>query len=275
MQSISAPAGVLSSGGILDRIVEAKASRLRAAREIHPIGTLASATRDSSRTRFSEALTRDGINVIAEIKRRSPSKGVIRENFDPTAIAESYANGGATAISVLTEEDFFDGSLEYLTKIRGTVPVPLLRKDFIFDEYQILEAVQAGADAVLLITAILDDSLLRGLIQLASERGLDALVEVHDDNEMRRAVEAGAAIIGVNNRDLRTFDVALETSERLATLAPADTILVTESGIERASDIRRLRSSGFRAFLIGEHLMRAPDPGEALRALLAEASESR
>lgn len=274
--AISVPDGVLASGGILDRIVQAKARRLLTAKEERPIESLSAAVREAERISLSEALTRHGINIIAEIKRRSPSKGVIREDFDPATIAQCYVKGGAAAISVLTEEDFFDGSLEYLRKVRETAPAtPILRKDFIFDEYQLLEAAEAGADAILLIVAILGDNLLSGLIRLAGERGLEALVEVHDENEMRRAIQAGAKIIGVNNRDLRTFDVTLETSTRLSAMTPPGTILVSESGIEKATDIHRLRASGFQAFLIGEHLMRASDPGEALKFLIDEGNEAQ
>ena len=210
--------------------------------------------------------------MIAEIKRRSPSKGVIRQVFDPAAVAESYARGGAAAISVLTEEDFFDGSLDHLRAARQVaMHLPILRKDFVFDEYQLYEAAAAGADAVLLIAAILDDELLEKMIRVASEIGLDQLVEVHDAEEMRRAAAAGAGIIGVNNRDLRTFEVTLETSEKLAPLAPDGVVLVSESGIENAADIGRLRHAGFQAFLIGEHLMRARDPGLALNDLISNA----
>jgi len=212
----------------------------------------------------------DRVNVIAEIKRRSPSKGIICEDFDPVRIAESYAKGGAAALSVLCEEDFFGGSLEHLEAVRG-VGLPLLRKDFIFDTYQLYESRVAGADALLLIVAVLEDNLLARLIGLANELGLDALVEVHSADEMTRAARASASIIGINNRDLTTFNVDLDTSIQLAPLAPEDAILVSESGINTGSDIRRLRSAGFGAFLVGEHLMRAQHRGEALRRLIEEA----
>jgi len=220
---------------------------------------------------LSAALRRPGrANIIAEIKHRSPSKGIIREEFHPPSLAESYARSGASALSVLCEEDFFGGSLEHLQAIRQCVELPLLRKDFIFDDYQVYESLVAGADALLLIVAILEDELLARLIGLANELGLDALVEVHSADEMTRAVRAGAAIIGINNRDLTTFEVDLNTSIQLAPHAPKDAILVSESGINTGSDIRTLRSAGFSACLVGEHLMRAEDPGEALRRLIDE-----
>jgi indole-3-glycerol phosphate synthase len=254
--------GVLSAGGVLDRIVEAKARRLESAKRSW-------GDEISSRASFAEALRReDHVKIIAEIKRRSPSKGVLREDFDPSAIARSYERAGAAAISVLTEEDFFDGSLDHLAAARAIAAIPILRKDFIFDESQILEAAQAGADALLLIVAILDDDLLKRLIEATHKAGLDALVEVHTADEMGRAVRAGAQIIGVNNRDLRTFTVTLETSIRLARLAPEGVLLVSESGINTRDDIDRLREAGYKAFLIGEHFMRADDPGAALSRLV-------
>ena len=224
---------------------------------------------------MSEALRRPGrTSIIAEIKHRSPSKGVIREEFDPEAIAASYDKEGAAALSVLTEEDFFGGSLAHLRAVRERTSLPLLRKDFLFDEYQIHEALAAGADALLLIVAILEDELLADLIALASELKIEALIEVHTAREMERAVAAGARLLGVNNRDLTTFNVEIETSERLASLAPRDVVLVSESGINTGQDIRRLRHAGYHAFLIGEHFMRAPDPGDALKRLVASAESA-
>lgn len=262
------PEGVIAAGGILDRIVEAKAIRVKEAKLLNPIDSTAQA-RGSGRS-FVERISRKGVtNIIAELKSRSPSKGVIREDYDPRPIADSYERGGAAALSVLTEEDFFGGSLEHLRSI-NPVKLPLLRKDFIFDEYQIYEAVSAGADAVLLIVAILDDELLARLIRQADQLQIAALVEVHTASEMKRAVSAGAVVIGVNNRDLATFNVDLETSLRLAALAPSWAILVSESGINSATEIALLKSAGFSAFLIGEHFMCAGDPGEALRQLIAE-----
>lgn len=268
--------GLLSAGGVLDRIVEAKAGRLDEAKRRTPIERLARealAIAAPPRARSLDAALRrpDRVNVIAEIKQRSPSKGIIREDFDPVRIAESYAGGGAAAMSVLCEEDFFGGSLAHLEAIRLSVDLPLLRKDFVFDSYQLYESRVAGADAVLLIVAILEDGLLGDLIGLANELGLDALVEVHSADEMMRADRAGAVMIGVNNRDLTTFTVDLRTSIQLAPLAPEGAILVSESGINTGSDIRRLRSAGFSAFLVGEHLMRAHNPGDTLRRLIEEA----
>jgi indole-3-glycerol phosphate synthase len=267
--------GLLRAGGVLDLIVEAKAGRLDEAKRRAPIGEVAAkalslAALPGERSFAAALRRRDRVNVIAEIKQRSPSKGIICEDFDPARIAESYASGGAAALSVLCEEDFFGGSLEHLEAVRGVGP-PLLRKDFIFDAYQLYESRVAGADAVLLIVALLEDDLLARLIGLANELGLDALVEVHSADEMMRAARAGASIIGINNRDLTTFNVDLDTSIQLAPLAPEDAILVSESGINTGSDIRRLRSAGFSAFLVGEHLMRAQHPSEALRRLIEEA----
>jgi indole-3-glycerol phosphate synthase len=265
------PKGVLASSGILDRIVEAKARRLDETKRQTPLDRLAR-IRSRDTNSLHAALSRtEGINLIAEIKQRSPSKGIICEDFDPVRIARSYANGGAAAMSVLCEEDFFGGSLGHLEAIRSHVALPLLRKDFIFDEYQVYESASAGADAVLLIVAILEEDLLARLIRLAGEIGLDALVEVHSAREMKHAVKCGARIIGVNNRDLTTFKVDLDTSIELAPLAAEGALLVSESGINTGSDVRWLKSAGFNGFLVGEHLMRAHDPGEALRQLITEA----
>jgi indole-3-glycerol phosphate synthase len=220
--------------------------------------------------RFHDALARrDGVNVIAECKRRSPSRGVLRADYDPVAIARGYAEAGAAAISVLTEPTFFDGSLDHLRAVRAAVAVPVLRKDFIVSEYQILEARAAGADAVLLIVAALDPVELRALAGCAAGLGLDALVEVHDADELRAALDAGARIVGVNNRNLRTLEVDVKASEAVIGLMPSDVIAVSESGLRTAEDLARLRQRGYRAFLIGERLMTVPDPGQALRELLA------
>jgi indole-3-glycerol phosphate synthase len=268
------PAGVLRAGGILDRIVDAKAARLGQARLQLPVEELMARCAQVARSAgtFARNLQRaDSINIIAEIKQRSPSKGIIREDFDPLRIALSYEDAGAAAMSVLCEEDYFGGSLDHLRTIRAATETPLLRKDFLFDDYQLYEARAAGADAVLLIVAILDDGLLSHLLATAAELNLDALVEVHTADEMRRAANAGATIIGVNNRDLKTFNVDLRTSLELAPLAPAGAILVSESGIAGGEGIRRLRDAGYDAFLIGETFMRAADPGGALRQLIREA----
>jgi len=255
---------------VLSEIIAKKRERLIAAKELVPLGQiqhLASETRRNAVPRaFSRALGRDGINVIAEFKRRSPSKGVIRADADVRQVVKSYEAGGAAAISVLTEEDYFSGSLDDLRVVKETVGLPVLRKDFVFDEYQVYESAAAGGDAILLIVAVLNDELLVRLRRLAEdELGLDALVEVHTSQEMKRAAACNARLIGVNNRDLRTFEVSLETSLSLAPEAPRDALLVSESGLHSSDDLRRLQAVGYRGFLIGETLMRAPDPQQALR----------
>jgi len=213
------------------------------------------------------ALTDEGkINIIAEFKRKSPSKGEIRRDADPAIIAQDYEGAGASAISVLTEEDYFDGSLDDLRAVRQAIALPILRKDFIFEDYQVYESAAAGADALLLIVAALDDEVLSRLLRITEQELLmDAVVEVHTKEEMGRAVNSGAKLIGVNNRDLGTFAVSLETSVQLASISGDKALLISESGIESAEDVRRLYDLGYRAFLIGESLMRARDPGEALK----------
>ena len=213
----------------------------------------------------------DRVNVIAECKRRSPSRGVLRAEYDPVGIARGYAEAGAAAISVLTEPTFFDGALEHLQAVRAAVPaidVPLLRKDFVVSEYQLLEAKAAGADAVLLIVAALDARRLAALGARAADLGLDALVEVHDERELAIAIDTGARIVGVNNRNLRTLAVDVEASDRLIARIPREVVAVSESGLRSADDLVRLRASGYRAFLIGERFMIEADPGSELRGLL-------
>ena len=223
----------------------------------------------SRKGRFEAALSRlDGFNVIAECKRRSPSKGVLRAAYDPVAIARGYAAAGAAAISVLTEPTFFDGSLDHLKAIRAAVDVPLLRKDFVVSEYQLLEARAAGADAVLLIVAALRPAELKVLHDHARRHGLDVLVEAHDAEELSIAIDAGARIVGVNNRNLRTLQVDVHASETLIAKLPAAVIGVSESGLKTAADLTRLKALGYRAFLIGERFMTAADPGAALAELL-------
>jgi indole-3-glycerol phosphate synthase len=219
---------------------------------------------------LSTALSDDGrVKIIAEFKRRSPSKGAIREGADAATMARCYESAGAVAISVLTEENYFDGSLDDLRAVRDVVSLPILRKDFIFDEYQVYESAAAGADALLLIVAALDDETLARLLRLTeNELGLDALVEVHTKEELHRAVANGAKLIGVNNRDLRTFSVTMETSLELARFAPSNAVLVSESGLT-PSEVGRLRDVGYRGFLVGETLMRADDPGRQLKLFLA------
>ncbi len=217
---------------------------------------------------FLDALARPGVNVIAECKRRSPSKGVLRAEYDPVAIARGYERAGAAAISVLTEPTFFDGALEHLEAVRAATAAPLLRKDFIVDEYQLLEAQAAGADAVLLIVAALDDRELASLMRAAAGRGLSALVEVHTAAELERARQAGARLIGMNSRNLKTLGVSRETLLELAAGLDPDVLAVAESGIRSRADIDALQAAGYKAFLVGERLMTAADPGEALRNLV-------
>lgn len=235
-----------------------------------PLPDLKARLADATPTRgFHHTLrhTPNPIALIAEIKRASPSKGVIREDFDPLRIAEQYHEAGADALSVLTDTPYFQGKPEHLTDARTRVPLPVLRKDFIIDTYQIYESRVLGADAILLIVAALPDrALLFDLRTLAESLEMDALVEVHDEWELETAVESGATLIGVNNRDLRTFDVSLETTLRLLRYFPNEATCVSESGIETADDVRRLHAAGVHALLVGETLMRAADPVATVRA---------
>jgi indole-3-glycerol phosphate synthase len=218
---------------------------------------------------FLAALSKPGrANVIAECKRRSPSRGVLAAQYDPVAIARQYEAGGASAISVLTEPTFFDGALEHLAAVRQAVALPLLRKDFIVDEYQLIEARANGADAALLIVAALEQPDLERLQRRAVELGLAALVEVHDGEELTRAIDGGARIIGVNNRNLRTLAVDVAASRRLGARIPADVVGVSESGLTSRADLEELAGQGYRAFLIGERFMTAPDPAAAIAELL-------
>jgi indole-3-glycerol phosphate synthase len=212
---------------------------------------------------------RDGTfpRVIAECKRRSPSRGILRQDYDAAAHARAYAGAGAAAISVLTEPTFFDGALEHLAAVRAAVTMPILRKDFIVTRYQVLEAVMAGADAVLLIVGALDAAGLRDLLAVATQAGAAALVEIHDEDELATAVDAGAAIVGVNSRNLRTLEVQPDLHERLASRLPAGAVAVAESGLRETEDLRRLERAGYSAFLVGERLIAEPDPGAALRTL--------
>ncbi len=255
----------------LSTIINQKRLRVETAKSsVSPevLRLMAQKARDASRPHgLVRALSdEDRINIIAEFKRKSPSKGEIRRAADPASIAKAYESGGAAAVSVLTEEDYFDGSLDDLRAVRQATSLPVLRKDFIFEEYQVYESAAAGADALLLIVAALDDPTLARLRRIAEdELGMDALVEVHTREEMLRAVESGARIIGVNNRNLSTFEVSLDTSAQLAPGAGDNNLLVSESGIESAADIRQLYALGYRAFLIGEGLMRADEPERVLR----------
>jgi len=221
---------------------------------------------------FREALARAGtFNVIAECKRRSPSRGVLRRDYDPVAIATSYERAGAAAISVLTEPSFFDGSLDHLVAVRAAVRLPILRKDFVVEPYQVLEARAAGADAILLIVAALEPAQLSRLHAMATDAGLDVLVEVHDLAEVPVAVDAGASIIGVNNRNLRTLAVDTNVSRRAVELIPEAAMAVAESGLRNRDDLKQLRADGYDAFLIGERFMTSEDPGAALGDLLRPA----
>jgi indole-3-glycerol phosphate synthase len=220
---------------------------------------------------FESALgTAARVNVIAECKRRSPSRGVLAPTYDPVAIARQYEAGGAAAISVLTEPTFFDGALEHLAAVRAAVGVPLLRKDFIVDDYQLLEARAAGADAILLIVAALEQRALERLRQRAAELGLAALVEVHDEEELSRALDSGARLIGVNNRNLRTLAVDVDASYRLAGQIPASVVAVSESGLQTRADLEKLAAAGYRAFLIGERFMTDSNPASAIRDLISK-----
>jgi indole-3-glycerol phosphate synthase len=218
---------------------------------------------------FLAALSRPGrVNVIAECKRRSPSRGVLAADYDPVAIARRYESGGAAAISVLTEPTFFDGALEHLAAVRQAVALPLLRKDFIVDEYQLVEARAGGADAALLIVAALNQAELVRLQRRAWELGLAALVEVHDEEELTRAIDSGARVIGVNNRNLRTLAVDVAASRRLGARIPADVVGVSESGLTSRADLEDLAGQGYKAFLIGERFMTAANPAKAIAELL-------
>jgi indole-3-glycerol phosphate synthase len=261
---------------ILDKIAEHKRQEVALAKSRRPLASLLRGIdelEDQPRG-FLRALrtTADSgwTAVIAEVKKGSPSKGVIRADFDPLAIAETYQENGATCLSVLTDEHFFLGHLQYLGKIREVVGLPLLRKDFICDPYQVYEARLAGADAVLLIAAMLDAGQLAEYNALAAELHLDVLLEVHDEAELDVALATGCELIGINNRNLQTFTTDLATTERLLPLIPADRFVVTESGIASRSDVLRLQRAGARGFLVGESLMREDDIGAKLRELQGE-----
>lgn len=258
---------------ILAEILRHKRGEVEAARAARPLAEVEAAARAAGPVRpFADALRRPAgapIRAIAEIKRASPSAGAIRAGADPAAIAAEYAAAGAAAISVLTDERFFDGRLEFLAAVRATAACPLLRKDFVIDPYQVAEARAAGADAVLLIAAALAPADLAALVAEAARHGLDALVEIHREEEAEAALAAGARLVGVNHRDLATFAIDMDLTARLAPRLPADAVLVAESGIRTADDVRRLADAGAHAVLVGETLMRAASPGAALAALLA------
>ena len=255
---------------ILDEILAKTRAELAVRRERVSIAVLEAACAGlAPALSLAGALRQPGVvTCIAEHKRRSPSAGWIREGSDVVEIARAYAGAGAAALSVLTDEPFFGGSLDDLRRARGAAPIPILRKDFMVDRYQVLEARAAGADAILIIVSALVDAEISALLAAAREAGLDALVEVHDRAELDRALALGANIVGINNRDLRTFTLDRELAIRLRALVPPDRVVVAESGIRDAADVERLRAAGVDAMLVGETLMRAPDPGVALAALL-------
>jgi len=255
---------------VLDRILESRRAEVERRKRVLPETALKYGVQAAPPARdFAAALSRDAVNIIAELKPASPSRGVIREPFDAVVLAKDLANAGAAALSVLTEGEFFGGSLKNLRDARKEVSLPALRKDFIFDPWQVWEARANDADSFLLIVAALGDGQLRDLIALGRELAMEPLVEVHTREELDRALSAGARILGVNNRDLKTLAVRMETSFELIEQIPDPCLAVAESGLRTHADLVELRAAGFDAFLIGEHLMSALDPAAALRALLA------
>jgi indole-3-glycerol phosphate synthase len=263
---------------ILDEILAVKRTEVAVARAARSLSDLDAAARVAEPVRGLErALRRPAgapVRVIAEIKRASPSAGAIRAGADPAVIATDYARGGAAALSVLTDRQFFDGDLGFLARCRAAVPLPLLRKDFLIDPYQVAEARAAGADAVLLIVAALSAAQLAELVTAARAFGLDALVEVHDLAEVDIALAAGASLLGVNHRDLKTFTMDMTLTAQIAPRVPPEVVLVAESGIRTGDDLRRLGDAGAHAVLVGEQLMRAESPGDALIALRGERSDA-
>jgi indole-3-glycerol phosphate synthase len=258
----------LSSEDLLSRLVLEARQDLQRRRYIMDSDRFEQAVAAYTPKDFAGALRRPKLAVIAEMKQRTPSMGELSEDYRPADLAHAYAEGGAAAISVLTHMAGFGGRVEHIRAVRAATDLPILRKDFITDPYEVAEARAAGADAVLLIAAALDPEQLRDLIALTRSRGLAALVEVHDETETAAALEAGATVIGVNHRDLRTFDVDLSLTERLRTHVPHEVVLVAESGIKSAEDARRLREAGADAILVGELLMRSDDPAARIRELL-------
>lgn len=255
---------------VLDQIVERTRARLRD--EPMNVEDIRRAAREQAASKapfaFRAAIARDAFNVIAEIKSASPSAGTIVDNPDVESIARDYANGGAAALSIVTEPEFFHGSLEWIARAKATTTLPVIMKDFIIEPSQLMRGIAAGADAILLLASLLDARRILDFIGLLEAYGCDALVEVHDEQELERAIEGGARLIGVNNRDLRDFHVDLGTSERLGALMPIDTIRVAESGIRNRADVERLRAAGFHAFLVGESLLRQHDRAAAVRTLV-------
>jgi len=263
-------------GTILSRIIESRRAEVARRKRImpEPVLRIAAGKADAPRD-FAGALARDRVNVIAEIKKASPSAGVLRRDFEPAALARAFEGAGAAALSVLTEEENFQGALAHLRDARAAVKLPVLRKDFIVDTYQVWEARAANADSFLLIAAALDDATLAELLVLGRELLMEPLVEVHTREELDRVLAAGARIIGVNNRNLHTLEVRVETSLELVEMIHQDCIAVSESGLRSVEDLRKLRAAGFDAFLIGESLMREVDSGAALRRLVDAAARSQ
>jgi len=262
------------SGTVLSRIIESRRAEVSRRKRIMPetVLRIAAGKADAPRD-FAGALARDTVNVIAEIKKASPSAGVLRRDFEPAALARAFEGAGAAALSVLTEEENFQGALTHLRDARAAVRLPVLRKDFIVDASQVWEARAANADSFLLIAAALDNQALTELLALGRELGMEPLVEVHTADELERVLAVDARIIGVNNRNLHTLEVRVETSLELVEMIPQDCIAVSESGLRSAEDLRKLRAAGFDAFLIGESLMREADPGAALRRLIDGVSQ--
>ena len=261
---------------VLDRILVHKTEQLAYRRRKRPLLDVRAAAETAAPTRgFAAAVTRRKPAVIAEMKKASPSRGVIRESFDPPAIAASYEAAGAACLSVLTDETFFQGADEHLAEAKAATDLPVLRKDFVIDEYQVFEARNLGADCILLIAAVLDPERIASFSELAAQLGLDVLVEVHDAHELDGALRSTPTLLGINNRDLRTFDTSLETTLSLLAQVPEGTTVVTESGIRTRADVCRMRDAGVHAFLVGEAFMRASDPGRALRGLFHPAAAER
>jgi len=256
---------------ILQRILERKSEEIIAGKTISSTAELRASAQQCPATRGFERGLRQALQqgpaVIAEIKKASPSAGVIREDFQPEQIARSYESGGAACLSVLTDKDYFQGDNQYLQQARNACALPVLRKDFMIDPWQILESRVLGADCILLIVAALEQGILQDLLGLTRDLGMDALVEVHDEAEMERALLLDHDLIGVNNRNLNTFETSLKTSERLKRMLSGDQLLVTESGIRTADDVKRMQSCGINSFLVGEAFMREADPGMALQRM--------
>ncbi|MEE9218187.1 MAG: indole-3-glycerol phosphate synthase TrpC [Acidobacteriota bacterium] len=255
--------------GLLEKLAESARARSAKAQVSEPLSSIKQRLRRAEPVRPFRAALDDGPapRLIAELKKASPSRGVLREHFRPVELARELASAGAAALSILTEEEHFQGSLMYLRQVRSVVSLPLLRKDFILDEYEVYRSRLLGADAVLLIVALLSEKELRNLLLAGREAGIDTLVEVHDEREAKIALACGARLVGVNNRDLCNFAVTLDTSRRLASIFPQGLTRVCESGIHNREQVRELSAIGYRAFLVGEELMRHPKPGEALRGL--------